>query len=234
MGNASPAQKLTTVYQSLMECYGHQSWWPAQTPFEMMVGAVLTQSAAWSNVEKAIANLESAAVLSPAALRLIDIGKLARLVYPSGYYNAKAGKLKALAEWLGSYGDDLTALKRLNTIELRRALLGVHGIGLETADSILLYALDRPVFVIDAYTRRLFERLGIRPEKDSYDGWQALFMANLPVDLDMFNEYHALIVRQCKEKCRKLPRCGDCCFDADCQKHAVSQLSYGKAQVKVV
>lgn len=234
MGNASPEQRVKKIYQRLMACYGRQSWWPAQTPFEMMVGAVLTQSAAWNNVEKAIANLDLAAVLSPAALRLIDIDELARLVYPSGYYNAKAGKLKALAEWLGIYNDDLPSLRRLNTIDLRQALLDVHGIGPETADSILLYALNRPVFVIDAYTRRLFDRLGIRPEEDSYGGWQTLFMDNLPTDLDMFNEYHALIIRQCKDKCRKSPRCEDCCLEADCRESAVKRLCQGETQARVV
>lgn len=175
-----------------------------------MVGAVLTQSAAWGNVEKAIVNLKSADFLSPDAMRRINILELGRLIYPSGYYNAKAKKLKALVEWLKIYGDDLTILETRDADDLRRELLSVHGIGPETADSILLYALGQPVFVIDTYTRRLFSRLGIVPAKDSYDSWQEFFTTNLSRDTAMYNEYHALIVKHAKEKCRKKPQCPDC------------------------
>ena len=216
MDDAATAAKLKSVYERLFECYGPQHWWPAETPFEVMVGAVLTQSAAWSNVEKAIANLKAAGELSAAALRQISIDELARLVYPSGYYNAKAKKLKALVAWLGRYGDDLSQIESRNAGDLRRELLAVHGIGPETADSILLYALGKPVFVIDAYTRRLFSRLGIRPPKDTYDGWRKLFSNNLPLDSAVFNEYHALIVRHGKEKCRVSPQCAKCCLGEKC------------------
>jgi len=221
MGDLSTAQKLKSVYDKLLACYGPQAWWPGETPFEVMAGAILTQSAAWSNVEKAIGNLKSASKLSPAALREIPIDDLAGLVYPSGYYNAKAKKLKALVEWLGEHGDDLSRLDGRETGELRKELLSVHGIGPETADSILLYALGRPVFVIDAYTRRLLARLGVAPEKDTYDGWRALFMDNLPPDANMFNEYHALIVRHGKEKCRKTARCVECRLGDECPGSAV-------------
>ena len=211
MGHASPTSiKLRSVFDRLLECYGPQHWWPAETPFEVMVGAVLTQSAAWGNIEKDIVNLKLAVALSPEALRRINILELGRLIYPSVYYNAKAKKLKALVEWLEIYDDDLTILKTRATGDLRRKLLSVHGIGPETADSILLYALGQPVFVIDAYTRRLFSRLGIVPAKDSYDGWQELFTASRPRDTAMYNEYHALIVKHAKEKCRKKPQCTDC------------------------
>lgn len=141
MGDASPAEKLKAVYRLLLERYGPQRWWPGETPFEVMTGAVLTQSAAWGNVEKAIGNLKAAGKLSAAALRDIPAADLAVLIYPSGYYNAKARKLKALVEWLGNYGDDLSRLDRRDSQGLREELLGVHGIGPETADSILLYAL---------------------------------------------------------------------------------------------
>jgi endonuclease-3 related protein len=217
MGDPSTAQKLRSIFDRLLACYGPQRWWPAETPFEVMVGAVLTQSAAWSNVEKAISNLKAADKLSATGLRDIPIDDLARMIYPSGYYNAKAKKLKALVEWLGRYGDDLSRLDSIETDELRQELLNVHGIGPETADSILLYALDRPTFVIDAYTRRLFARLAIKPENDNYDGWRALFMDNLPPDVKMFNEYHALIVRHGKESCRNFPtRCPECCLIETC------------------
>ncbi len=222
MGDPSAAQKLKTVYDKLLGCYGPQHWWPAETPFEVMVGAVLTQSAAWSNVEKAMGNLKAADKLSAAALREIPKNDLARLIYPSGYYNAKAKKLKALVEWLGTYADDLSRLDSRDTGDLRRELLKVHGIGPETADSILLYALNRPTFVIDAYTRRLFSRLGIQPDKDTYDGWRVLFMNNLPLDVKVFNEYHALIVRHGKENCRKSARCVECCLSETCADGSTS------------
>ena len=213
--------RLKSAYDKLFACYGPQHWWPGDSPFEIMVGAILTQSAAWSNVEKAIDNLKTAGKLSAAALREIPVDELAKLIYPSGYYNAKAKKLKALVDWLGLSNDDLSRLDNRPTQELRCELLNVHGIGPETADSILLYALQRPIFVIDAYTRRLFSRLRIAPEKDAYDRWQATFMDNLPADAQLFNEYHALIVRQGKEKCRKSARCEDCCLSENCPESEI-------------
>ena len=167
---------LLEIYRRLFERYGPQHWWPGDSPFEVMVGAILTQSAAWQNVEKAISNLKNAGVMSPGALRNIPIDELAQLIHPCGYYNAKALKLKALVNWLGaSCGDDLDKLFALDTDTLRQQFLAIHGIGPETADSILLYAGNKPVFVIDAYTRRIISRLGLTPEKDSYDAYQALF-----------------------------------------------------------
>jgi endonuclease-3 related protein len=141
------------------------------------------------------------------------------LIKPSGYYNAKAKKLKALVEWFGRHNDDIAKLASRDVSRLREELLEVHGIGPETADSILLYALDKPVFVIDAYTRRIFTRLGIKPTKDSYDDWQKLFMDNLPHDTHLFNEYHALIVRLGKESCRTKPKCTECCLKKSCQNN---------------
>lgn len=218
MSTTPVAEKLKSVHSTLLECYGRQDWWPADTPFEVMVGAILTQSAAWGNVEKAIANLKSAGALSPAAIRTMPVVELAALVFPSGYYNAKAKKLKALVEWLGRYGDDLARFGSVPTDRLRTELLSVHGIGPETADSILLYALGRPVFVIDAYTRRLFGRLGFRPISDRYDDWQALFQNYLLPEPAVFNEYHALIVRHAKGSCRKTHRCPDCCLASVCPR----------------
>jgi endonuclease-3 related protein len=186
-----------------------------------MVGAILTQSAAWQNAEKAITNLKSAGVMSPLALRNIPTDELAQLIHPSGYYNAKALKLQALVRWLGeSCGDDLGRLFALNTEVLRTQLLAVHGIGPETANSILLYAANKPVFVIDTYTRRIINRLGLAPENNGYDAYQTLFTGNLPQNTQLFNEYHALLVRLGKEACKKQPVCGKCCLRGICRFHS--------------
>ena len=211
-------KKLLEIYNLLFQRYGPQHWWPGDSPFEVMVGAILTQSAAWQNVEKAINNLKTAGVISPAALRNIPTLELAQLIHPSGYYNAKALKLKALVRWLRtSCRDNLDELFTLDTGELRRQLLDVHGIGPETADSILLYAGNKPVFVIDAYTRRIFSRLGLLQENDTYNAWQTFFISNLPQKIELYNEYHALLVRLGKEACRKHPVCNSCCLRAICQ-----------------
>ncbi len=196
-----------------MERYGSQHWWPGDSPFEVIVGAVLTQSASWSNVEKAIARLKAAYAMSPGALRDMSLEELARLIYSSGYFNAKARKLKALAQFLGEgFKDDLEALKVQDMDSLRRDLLAVHGIGEETADDILLYVAGKPTFVIDAYTRRIVERMGLTPASNSYDAFRRLFMNNLPQDAGMFNEYHALLVNHGKEVCKKAPLCAGCCL----------------------
>lgn len=204
------------IYQTLSNRYGPQHWWPAEEPFEVMVGAVLTQSCAWRNVEKAISNLREAGLLSPGALRHIDLTELALLIRPCGYYNAKARKLKSLADWLKKYGDDPEKLAALDGEYLRRELLSVHGIGEETADSMLLYATNKPVFVVDTYTRRILSRLGLAPQGSAYRDYQTLFMANLPPDAALYNEYHALLVSLAKDVCRKVPRCGDCCLKDIC------------------
>ena len=218
MDAPSLKKALADIYQRLLERFGPQHWWPADEPFEVIVGAILTQSAAWGNVEKAIENLRGAGALSPQALRALPKAKLAALVYPCGYYNAKALKLRALADWLGNhYQDDLDRLFALDAAELRRQLLSVHGIGPETADSIILYAAGKPVFVIDAYTRRIFSRLGLAPNKDSYSAYQKFFEDNLPQDVKLFNEYHALLVCLGKNVCRRQPLCGECPLNDVCQ-----------------
>jgi endonuclease-3 related protein len=183
----------------------------------MMAGAILTQSTSWRNVEKAIANLKQAGVLSPSEIRRLPEAELAGLIRPSGYYKAKARKLKSLADWLGKcYDDDLGQLNKAESSTLRRQLLNVHGIGEETADSILLYAAQKPVFVIDAYTRRIMSRIGITPDDGNYAAYQALFMKGLPENVALFNEYHALLVHLGKEVCRKVPVCRECCLFASC------------------
>jgi endonuclease-3 related protein len=178
-----------------------------------MVGAILTQSTAWVDVEKAITSLKGAGVLSPEALRRLDLPELAALIHTSGYYNAKATKLKSLVQWLGQqYHDNLDMLFATPTKELRCQFLSVHGIGPETADSILLYAAQKPVFVIDAYTRRIVRNIGLAPESESYAAYQLLFMSNLPADTPLFNEYHALLVCLGKDVCHKQPLCQQCCL----------------------
>ena len=216
--NAQPrSQQLIEVYRLLFAHYGPQHWWPADTPFEVVVGAILTQSAAWGNVEKAIANLKKAGALNPVSLRQLPTDELAVLVRPSGYYNAKALKLKSFVERLGeAYHDSLEELFALDMPQLRNELLSIHGIGPETADSIILYAAHRPIFVIDAYTRRIIGKLGLSPSRDDYTAFQALFMENLPADEKLFNEYHALFVRHGKEACKKKPICDPCCLKDLC------------------
>jgi endonuclease-3 related protein len=169
------------------------------------------------NVEKAIANLKSAEALSPPALRRLSLTEIAALIRPCGYYNAKARKLKALANWLKeNCHDNLDELFAGNIEHLRPQLLSVHGIGPETADSIILYAAHKPVFVIDAYTRRIINRLGLAPERDRYTAYQNLFTDNLPADTALFNEYHALLVCLAKDACRKRPICRQCCLSDAC------------------
>lgn len=215
MGTQAIDRILLDIYQRLMAHYGPQHWWPAREPFEVIAGAILTQSAAWTNVEKAIANLKAAGALSPVALRQLPHSEVARLIYPSGYYNVKARKLQAFASWFGEqYHDNLERLFASDIDSLRQQLLGIYGIGEETADSIILYAANKPSFVIDAYTRRIIGRLGLAPRSNSYAAYQALFMSNLPSDARLFNEYHALLVRLAKSVCRARPLCQTCCLNA--------------------
>jgi endonuclease III related protein len=216
-------KRLTDIYDRLYAAYGPQHWWPSDSAFEVIAGAILTQSAAWTNVELALGNLKAAWALSPEGIDELPEAELARLVRPSGYYNAKARKLKAFVRLLNeAYGGDLEAMLASPAQELRDALLRTHGIGPETADSILLYAAGRPAFVIDAYTRRTFSRLGLVPERDTYDGWQRLFAESLPSSAPLFNEYHALIVRLGKSVCRKEPVCGECPLSLLCPVGAMA------------
>ena len=215
----SLGQRLTEIYSLLFDHYGPQHWWPADYPFEVIIGAILTQSAAWVNVEKAILNLKQADVLDPSSLRKISLGELAGLIYPSGYYNAKALKIKSFVEYLGNdHQDSLERLFSLDIPTLRRELLAIRGIGPETADSIILYAAHKPVFVIDAYTKRILSRTGLTTPRSDYPALQALFMDNLPSDEKLFNEYHALLVRHGKCVCKKIPLCDQCCLRRVCPR----------------
>lgn len=208
---------LLDLYHRLLDCYGPQHWWPGEDAFEVIVGAILTQSAAWVNVEKAIANLKGAGPLTAATLLTMPLERVAALIRPCGYYNAKAKKLKAFVQRLHDcFGGDLDRLFSNDVAELRRWLLSVHGIGEETADSIILYAAGKPAFVVDAYTRRVLTRLGLAPPVDSYAAFQELFVRHLPRDEALYNEYHALLVRHGKDTCRKVPRCEKCCLREVC------------------
>ena len=203
---------LAHLYHRLFDHYGPQHWWPADTPFEVMVGAVLTQNTAWTNVERAIDNLRQAGLLDPAAMAAQSPAQLARQIRPSGYFNVKARRLHALCEWLLSEPD----AEAIDTETLRQRLLAIHGIGPETADDILLYAYQRPVFVIDAYTRRLCSRLGLLEADLTYEALRAAFEQALPKEVALFNEYHALIDHHAKLICRPKPRCGECFLSGDC------------------
>ncbi|MEW8507759.1 MAG: endonuclease III domain-containing protein [Candidatus Thiodiazotropha sp.] len=195
------------IYARLFERYGAQHWWPAESPFEVMVGAVLTQNTAWSNVEKAIANLKTLhGGLSLESLLETPQEMLATALRPAGYFNLKTKRLLSLCRFLQRHQD----LQQLKTARLRTALLSVHGIGPETADDILLYAFNRCVFVIDAYTRRLFSRLGLVDAKSGYESLRKGFEAALGSDCELFSEYHALIVVQAKQQCRTRPLCENC------------------------
>jgi endonuclease-3 related protein len=204
---------LLDIYRKLLKRFGPQHWWPGDTSFEMIIGAILTQNTAWSNVEKAINNLKAANALTPAKLHQIDIRSLAELIRSAGYYNVKTKRLKGFIDWLfDNYDGDIARLGALPLSQLREALLSVKGIGPETADSIILYALGKPSFVVDAYTHRVFSRHLFIPEEDvTYDEVKAFFEDTLEKDVALFNEYHALIVRLGKEFCKKTnPRCTDC------------------------
>lgn len=184
---------------------------------EIIIGAILTQSAAWGNVEKAITNLKAKEMLALPALRQIPEEELAHLIRSCGYYNAKATKIKSFVYWLRErYNDNLDRLFALDISPLRQELLLLPGIGEESADSIILYAARKPIFVIDAYTRRIVQRLGLEPPNNNYATLQELFMEHLPHDEKLFNEYHALFVRHGKEICRKVPRCEWCCLSPLC------------------
>ncbi|HEV8385703.1 MAG TPA: endonuclease III domain-containing protein [Candidatus Acidoferrales bacterium] len=203
---------LAEYYKALYDALGPQHWWPARTPFEVIVGAILTQNTAWTNVEKAIANLRRERLLSPAALERVPQAKLARLIRSSGYFRQKAKKLKAFVRFLRlEFRGSLTKMFRTPTAELREKLLGVHGIGPETADSILLFAGQHPVFVVDAYTKRILVRHGLASEKASYEEIRALFESTLPRDANLYNEFHGLIVMTGKHWCKtKNPVCELC------------------------
>jgi endonuclease-3 related protein len=211
---------LQRLHDRLLAAYGPQHWWPADSPFEVMVGAVLTQNTAWRNVERAIANLKGAGVLDPPGIAALPPAELAALIRPAGYFNVKAERLQAFCRFLRDRGGE-AALAALSTSELRDRLLAVHGVGPETADDMLLYAFERPVFVIDAYTRRLLKRLGLATGEEGYEALRAGIERALGPDAPLFNELHALVVHHAKTACSARPRCGDCCLRRICPEGRV-------------
>jgi endonuclease III related protein len=207
-----PKNILLEIYQRLFKQYGPQAWWPADTPFEIMVGAILTQNTAWTNVEKAIQNLKEANSLNTHTIIKLADEKLAELIRPSGYFNVKTKRLKNYTNWFVSSGK-FNGLNKLDDLELRNAVLTVNGIGPETADDILLYAFERPVFVIDAYTRRLLVKLQLISGNEPYEKLRAMFETSLDPEVELFKEYHALIVRHAKERCNKRTDCSHCAVE---------------------
>ena len=205
-------KKLNRIYKKLYNYFGKQHWWPAKTKLEVIIGAMLTQNTAWPNVEKAIANLKRKRLLSFQKLSKIETNELANLIKPAGYFNVKARRLRSILDFIrDDFRGNLRNMQKINTQELRNQLLNVNGIGPETADSILLYAFDKPIFVIDAYTKRILSRLRMSSLNSSYDEIQELFMRDLALDTHLFNEYHALIVKLGKDYCKKNnPKCNEC------------------------
>lgn len=205
-------ETLEGLYRRLLAYHGPQHWWPGDTPFEVIVGAILTQNTSWRNVERAIRNLSQRDVLSPEGIFRLEVEELAALVRPSGYYHSKAKKLKVFVDFLfETHGGDLASLLDLEAEMLRSELLGLWGVGEETADSIVLYAAGKPSFVVDAYTLRVFSRLGLCRPDTRYSALRQMFMSGLEPDPGLYNEYHALLVRHGKDTCRKRqPLCRLC------------------------
>jgi len=203
------------IYRQLLTVYGQRRWWSADTAFEVMVGAILTQNTRWENVEMAITNLKQSDMLD--AKRICDgnLKELEGYIRPSGFFRQKARYLQAMSLFYHRHGCEF-GLKKWPMSSLRKKLLAVRGIGPETADSILLYALDKPIFVVDAYTRRIFNRLGYLPQHAGYDDTQQYFHSRLPRSLPLFKELHALIVEHAKQHCRAKPQCADCPLQQHC------------------
>jgi endonuclease-3 related protein len=203
--------QLLEIYRLLLERFGPQHWWPGETPFEVIVGAILTQNTSWTNVAKAIANLKAAGLLDPAKLHELDLAELEKLIRPAGYFRLKAKRLGNFTRWLfDRYEGSLERLDQIDARRLREELLEISGIGPETADSILLYGLKRPIFVVDTYTARVAVRHGLIEPDITYDQLQDLFQSSLQPDTQFFNEFHALLVRVGKEYCRPTALCDAC------------------------
>jgi endonuclease-3 related protein len=220
---------LQGIYGRLRDRYGHAGWWPGESAFEVCLGAILTQNTAWSNVEKALAALRAQGLLTYEALKDVPRERLGSMIRAAGTYNIKAVRLGAFLAFLGRrYGGRVEAMAAEDAEALRQELLEVPGIGPETADAIVLYAAGLPVFVVDAYTRRVFTRLGLLRGGESYDEIQRWFMRWLPRDAELFNDYHAQIVRLAKDVCRPRPRCASCPLDTMCIRRGVEPLAHGR------
>ena len=218
-------QTLMTIYDRLFQHYGPQHWWPGETRFEIIIGAILTQNTNWKNVEKAIVNLKTNGLLRPEPLEQLDPDQLAQFIRPAGYFNIKTKRLKNFLHWLFEKHDGaIDNLCSLPSSVLREQLLAISGIGPETADSICLYAFEKPVFVVDAYTARIFGRHGMIEAPSGYDDIQEMFHCALPNDAALFNEYHALLVQLGKEHCKLKPVCTGCPLED--MPHCVEPVFY--------
>ncbi len=207
-------KRLLELYQQLQAEHGNLRWWPADTPFEVALGAILTQATAWRNVEKALDNLKAADAFTPEQIHAISQDELEKLVHPSGYFRMKAKKVRAFVNHIVER--PMAVMFEQDVPELRKELLSIYGVGPETADSIILYAAEKPSFVVDTYTYRLISRLGWVEGNFHYERLRTLFMDNLPHDVNLFNEYHALIVRHGARVCQKTPDCEACCLQSQC------------------
>jgi len=208
---ARKGRVLVKMYERLLRTVGPLHWWPGESPFEVIVGAILTQNTSWANVEKAIGNLKKAGILNPPGIRGLDRNELAQIIKPSGFYRLKASRLKRFVDFFyDEFDGDVSRMKSHDLGYLREGLLKVDGIGPETADSILLYALGKSIFVVDAYTKRIFSRHNLISEKWSYEDIQGMVMEELGGDGRIYNEFHALLVFLGKHWCRRIPRCGGC------------------------
>lgn len=217
------SERLEIIYKKLLKAFGHLNWWPGDTVDEIIIGAILTQNVSWNNVKKAIENLKQNNLCTIEQIHNSNIEEIAPLVRSTLYYNQKAKKLKNFAEFLYTYySGDVYKMFQTTTWTLRKQLLQIKGIGEETADSILLYAGEKPVFVIDAYTKRIFNRLGLTKLNWSYAEYQQFFMENLPQDVSLFNDYHAQIVHLGKNFCKRKPLCDDCPLNNFCEGNKLS------------
>jgi len=208
--------RLWNIFHTLLESFGRRNWWPGETSLEIAIGAILTQNTSWRNVEKAIESIKVHDALRVDKLYAMDNEVLAQIIRSSGCYNIKANRLKALVNVIhNEYDDNMFELNSIDMWRMREILLGIAGIGKETADSILLYALEKPVFVVDAYTKRFLINHGIYNGDNHYDAFQRFFMENLPHDVYLFNEFHALIVYLCQSYCKKTPLCAGCPLKGD-------------------
>ena len=208
--------EIEAVYDALYGAYGVQDWWPAATPFEVMVGAILTQRTSWHNVTLALANMRSAGLLDPDTLERTQLPDLEQAVRPAGFFRQKAVRLQALCTWLAAHGGFAAATK-LSDTDLREGLLAIKGIGPETADAITLYAFRRPVFVVDAYFRRLFSRIGMLDGTEPYDVLRTDVERAMCATTEVYGEFHALIVTHAKERCRVHPACESCALNTLCE-----------------
>lgn len=214
-------QRLLKIFHTLLDAFGKRHWWPGETALEIAVGAILTQNTAWKNVEKAINNLRSLGLLDLEALHNTSEKELGKIIRSSGFYNLKSKRLKSFINVIyHRFGTSIYNLEALTTADLRSLLLHIDGIGPETADSILLYAFNRPIFVVDAYTKRFLKNHRLHPDYSTYDDIQRWFMMNLPGDTYVFNEFHALIVCLCQNYCGKKPACNGCPLEVDLREHS--------------